>query len=617
MKAPAVSRIQLIRWVSWFYLWTLCLIMLVFTRYLSYSEWPDSALGWGYLATTVPGHAFFLVLLILPLSWMVALLVVKPLFLRIALVFITTIGLSLLVLDSLVFDQYRFHINGFIISLLVNDKDGQIFDFSFSSQLIVVAGVAAILLVQWLMSGLIWKKLPQLQQFIRIRYVMPAMLLVTFSSHFIHAYADALYLFDVTKQARFYPVHYPTTANRLLENWGVSDPEAAEREELMRLSSGALNYPQQPLSCNKPQQQENLLVILIDTWRYDTSDHTTTPNIAAFAEQYGTRFTQHYSGGNSTRRGVFSLFYGIPATYWDAMKSTATSPVLITELQKQGYQTGIFASAPLTTPAFDKTVFSSIENLRRATNASTSPLRDIKMTDEWLDWVSAAKKDQPFFGVLFYDAPHSYTAPDNYPEIFSPSWDEINFLKLNNNFDPLPFINRYKNSVHFTDSQVGRVLSDLNKRGLLENTRVVITGDHGQEFNELGKNYWGHGGNYSDYQVRVPMIIAGKGFPQGKELDKKTSHFDLVPTLMQDLLGCETASEVYSSGQHLLKGKSRDWILTGSTTNYGIIQPDKITVIYETGMFEVVDKRYEPIEHSELDMDVMREVMKEQGRFYQ
>lgn len=617
MIASTLTRSQLIRWTTWFSLWTLCLIILIFGRYLSYMDWPDSSLGWSYLLTTVPGHAFFLVLLILPLSVLLAALIKNLLFLRIALVLLSGLGLSLLVLDSLVFDQYRFHINGFVINLLVNDKDGQIFEFSLSSQLMVVAGLLVILLVQWLMSGLIWRKLPQLQQRFRLRYVLMSMMLLTLSSHLIHAYADARYRFDVTKQARFYPLHYPATANRQLGKWGISDPEAAERAELMKLSVGNLNYPQEPLSCSQPEQQENVLVILIDTWRFDTSDYKTTPNIASFAESYGTRFTQHYSGGNSTRRGVFSLFYGIPATYWDAMKSSATPPVLITELQKQGYQTGVFASAPLTTPAFDKTVFSSIENLRRHTDAASSPLRDIKMTDEWLDWVSVRNTDQPFFGVLFYDAPHSYSAPDDYPEIFAPAWDEINYLKLNNDFDPEPFVNRYKNAVHFTDSQVGRVLEDLKQRGLLDNTRVVITADHGQEFNDLGKNYWGHGGNYSDFQVRVPMIIAGKGFTPGAELGKRTSHFDLVPTLMEDNLGCETAPVAYSSGQHLLKGKSRDWILAGSTTNYGIIQPDKITVTYHSGAFEVVNKKYEAIEHNELDMDVMKQVMKEQGRFYQ
>lgn len=591
--------------------------MLVFGRYISYMDWPESPLGWSYLLTTVPGHAFFLVLLALPILWLLAAIVKSFFILRIALVFTSGIGLSLLILNSLVFDQYRFHINGFIISLLVNDKDGQIFEFSLSSQLMVVTGVIALLAIQWFMSGVIWNKLSSIQKRMRLRYVMTAMLLTTMSSHLIHAYGDARYRFDVTKQARFYPLHYPTTANRQLGRWGISDPEAAERAELMRLSTGNLNYPQKPLSCTPPAEKENLLIVLIDTWRFDTSDHKTAPNIATFAEEYGTRFNQHYSGGNSTRRGVFSLFYGIPATYWDAMKSSATPPVLITELQKQGYQTGIFASAPLTTPAFDKTVFSSIENLRRVTHAPSSPLRDIKMTDEWLEWLSAAKNDQPFFGVLFYDAPHSYSAPDDYPEIFSPAWEEINFLKLNNSFDPEPFINRYKNAVHFTDSQVGRVINDLKQRGLLENTRVVITSDHGQEFNDLGKNYWGHGGNYSDYQVRVPMIIAGKDFAPGAEIDKRTSHFDLVPTLMQDMLGCETSPEFYSSGQHILKGEPRDWILAGSTTNYGIIQPDKITVTYHSGMFEMVNKKYEPMEHSQLDMNVMKQVMKEKGRFYQ
>lgn len=608
------SRKDMVRWVGWYSLWSSFLLMLVFSRYAVYMDLPDSMLGWAYLITTWVGHAFFLVLLVLPLLVLAAVAIPSRKIVMSLGIFLSSLGVSLLVLDTLVFDQYRFHINGFVISLLINDTDGQIFDFSIASQLMAGGGIAVIVALQFIAAKLLWNRYPKR---FKLRYLMPVMLAIVLSSHFIHAYADALYKFDVTKQARFFPVHFPMTAQKHFEKWGVTDPEAAAKARLLKVGGGTLNYPNKPMQCRVDDKRKNILLIAVDSWRFDTADLSTSPNVAGFAERYGTRFLNHYSGGNGTRTGVFSMFYGIPGTYWDAMKSSSTPPVLITELQKQNYDLGIFANARLTSPAFDKTVFSSIPDLRIDTDASTSPLRDIKLTDDWLVWLeNQQKSDQPFFGFLFYDAPHSYSAPEGYPEVFAPVWKDVNYLKLNNEFDPLPYLNRYKNAVHFTDSQIGRVIDDLQSRGLLENTLVVITADHGQEFNDLKKNYWGHGGNFSDAQVKVPLIVVGGDYPRGTSIDKKTSHFDLAPSILQDVLGCENPSSDFSSGHHLLEHEGRDWVIAGSVTNYGVIQPDKITVTYTSGQYEVVTPDYEKLESDELDIKVMSEVMKEMGRFY-
>lgn len=604
----------MIRWVGWYSLWTSFLLMLVFSRYAVYMDFPSSILGWSYLTTTWIGHGFFLTLLFFPLLLLIALLIPKKPFILTIGVLLSSLSIALVILDTLVFDQYRFHINGFVISLLINDTDGQIFDFSITSQLMALAGVGAIVGIQFLVAKVLFDRLPSHP---RLRYVMPSMFMMILASHGIHAYADALYKFDVTKQARFFPVHFPTTAQKQFAKWGVSDPAAAEKARLLKVGSGLLDYPKKPLQCVGGKTKKNILLIAVDSWRYDTANDLTSPNVARFADRYGTRFVNHYSGGNGTRTGVFSLFYGIPGTYWDAMKSSATPPVLIQELQKQDYDLGIFANARLTSPAFDKTVFSSVPGLRTETDAPSSPLRDIKLTDEWLEWLDNQQHgEQPFFGFLFYDAPHSYSAPEGYPEIFTPAWKEVNYLKLNNDFDPKPYLNRYKNAVHFTDSQIGRVLDDLESRGLLENTLVVITADHGQEFNDLKKNYWGHGGNFSDAQVKVPMIVAGEGFPKGGSVDKTTSHFDLVPTMLQGPLGCENSPRDFSSGHHLLEHEGRNWVIAGSVTNYGVIQQDKITVTYHSGQYEVVTPKYDPLGSDELDIKVMSEVMKEIGRFY-
>lgn len=76
-------------------------------------------------------------------------------------------------------------------------------------------------------------------------------------------------------------------------------------------------------------------------------------------------------------------------------------------------------------------------------------------------------------------------------------------------------MNRYKNSMHFTDRMIDRVLKDLQKRGELDNTLIILTGDHGQEINDTRNNFWGHNSNFAKYQTHVPMFVWMPGTPGG------------------------------------------------------------------------------------------------------
>ena len=76
-----------------------------------------------------------------------------------------------------------------------------------------------------------------------------------------------------------------------------------------------------------------------------------------------------------------------------------------------------------------------------------------------------------------------------------------------NDTDPVPYFNRYRNSAYWTDGELARVTGYLKEKGLLENTIVVVSSDHGEEFNDNKLNYWGHNGNYTDAQIKVPLIV--------------------------------------------------------------------------------------------------------------
>src|SRR5262249_24038876 len=66
---------------------------------------------------------------------------------------------------------------------------------------------------------------------------------------------------------------------------------------------------------------------------------------------------------------------------------------------------------------------------------------------------------------------------------------------------------RYLTNVRYVDEQVGRVLDDLGRRQHLERTVVIITSDHGTEFDDTGQGFTGHGTSFSDYQLRTPFVL--------------------------------------------------------------------------------------------------------------
>src|SRR5699024_9037457 len=127
---------------------------------------------------------------------------------------------------------------------------------------------------------------------------------------------------------------------------------------------------------------------------------------------------------------------------------------------------------------------------------------------------------------------------------------------LDDTTDPEPFFNLYKNSVHFVDSLAGKALATMRRKGLMDDSIVIITGDHGQEFNDTGLGYWGHNSNYSRFQTQVPLIIHWPGKGQG-QITYLTTHYDIGATLMKRVLGVDNAFAATSVGHDLFEAGGR------------------------------------------------------------
>ncbi|WP_027014473.1 DUF3413 domain-containing protein [Comamonas composti] len=504
------------------------------------------------------------------------------------------LAILLLLVDTVVFAQYRFHINAVVLELIMA---GQIVSFPLSMWLAVIGGALLVWLLEF--GLLLWLESRARPRGLKIgRWFALGALGAFIATNVMNVWASAHVYQSITQVKRYLPLFYPATANSMMRKNGWINEEALERQKLLTLNkqTSDLSYPLAPLQKKAVEKPVNIVFLVIDSWRADTFNADNTPSLWRFA-QSGMVFNKHISTGNATRIGIFGLFYSLPGNYWHSVIDNSISPLFMDRLQELDYQLGIFASAQLKKPEFHQTVFSKVADLRERSKGETTVERDREITAEWLQWFQARDRQRPSFSFLFYDAPHGYEFPQDYPHRYEPLLEEANYLQRNKNTDPIPWLNRYKTSVHFTDSLAKQVLDQIKASGELGNTVVVITGDHGEEINDNGLNYWGHNSNFSDVQVQVPFVLAGPGIAPGSPWqDSFSSHADLVPTLMKNYLGVESPLSDYSTGVDLLGSPvDRAWLLASGYSQYAVLTKNDIVEVGSVGQYQHVDKHYRPL----------------------
>src|SRR6266545_167242 len=594
-------RRRLYRWVGWFALVNAALLALISLRFLWYYSRLAPSTGWIYALIAFLGHMGALACLPLLLLLPLILLIPRPQVIVPLAVLLGGAAASLLLLDTSVFAESRYHLDVPTLTLL-EPRTWAALALSF----LLGLGVEA-LLARW-----VWTRtaLPSRR---RLGPCLALALAGCFlASHVIHAWAEAHSYVPVTAFTRHLPLYFPLKDSRRMDRLGLVN-EARVREyrraaAMARPSDGGLRYPLAPLRCDPPSPRLNVLLVVIDGMRADALTPAVVPTLSAFAGD-AVRFDAHYSGGMASRAGMFSLFYSLPATYWDAFADVAQPPVLMDLFRKYDYQLGLFASSPInrTIIGLDRTALARIPNLRLETSSPRpgSSGRDRTLTEEWYDWLGKRDPARPFFGFLYYNAAVAIEPPDDYPSVVPvPPGAPAQVVKRA----------RYLTAVHFVDALVRGVFEDLERRKLLESTVIVITSDHGVEFDENGLGFTGHGTAYSELQLHTPLLIRWPGRSPGR-VSHRTSHFDLAPTLLTGVFGCTNPPSDYASGQDLFTDRPWDWLIAASYNNFALVEPDQVTIVSPTS-YEIRDRDYRLIPNPTLPRDHLRAAMHEMRRFY-
>ncbi|MFA7444333.1 MAG: DUF3413 domain-containing protein [Flavobacteriaceae bacterium] len=603
-----------IKKLYWVYLFNLVFVFFIVKEYIVFVEDFSDKKAWLFFLTATVSH--FMLLVVLPLLIALLFYLISKRKKATSIIYATLMCLLIIALeiDTEVYAQFRYHLSPIVFSLVFGKRATDIFQFSMADYMATFGFVFLSIGLQFVFHY-IAHRLVNRKTTLYFKPTLAFFVLATFIGHGIYAWSASNFYRPVTQFKNVYPSYYPLTATSLLTKLGLVDEESIRKEKELNRSfeNNSVNYPLNEISSQPPLQKKNILFVVIDSWRFDCHDSITTPSVFEFSKKAQV-FKNHNSGSNMTTGGVFSLMYGIPATYFHAFTNVEKQPVFTKELQKQGYEFKILSSSTLENPPFTKNAFAGISGLRLFSEGETPAERDLDIFKHWTDFIEK-RDEKPFFGFVFFDAAHGFDCPEGAEEVFTPTLKKVDYLAIRKKgYDALPLYNRYKNSLHFIDGLVGEIIAQLEQKNLLENTIVVITGDHGQEFDDSGKGYWQHGGNFSKYQIKVPMVVY--------DFEKKpashnhlTLHYDLVPTMMKQVLGVQNPFEDYASGQSLYDTTARDWFIAGYNKKYAIVEKERITNVYESGFFESTDSLLNPVKKS-VDYDVIVEALNQVGKYY-
>jgi uncharacterized protein len=428
--------------------------------------------------------------------------------------------------------------------------------------------------------------------FLRPRFVCAIVLLpALFVQHTVYAAADINQDHEVKVACRSIPIYPRVRLAHLLELEGLP-PDLEVLPEDAQLA-----YPLAWPEIDPDGSRPNMMFLVIDSWRKDMFTPEMTPAVHA-ASQGARVWENHISGGNGTRFGVFSMLYGLHGSYWWPVLEERRRPVLLETLEELGYDLRVFSSASMEFPEFKDTAWVGMgDRVVDQHPSSFSHDRDAMVADridEWLAERKAEKNEKPFFCFVLLDAPHQPYHNNGGP--FQPAAAEVDYIELGRNGDDPELLelvyNRYKNSVLYADEIAGRILGSLEDSGEMDETLLLVTGDHGEEFNECG--FWGHTSSFSPPQLDVPFFIRGPGVEPGVEYGK-TSHLDIASSLLE-LMGADPAQRRdYSLGEDLFNPPDERALVVAGWSDLGLLTESGIVCIpLEAGAkeIEVYDRRW-------------------------
>jgi arylsulfatase A-like enzyme len=185
------------------------------------------------------------------------------------------------------------------------------------------------------------------------------------------------------------------------------------------------------------------------------------------------------------------------------------------------------------------------------------------VNQEFLEWLSQRQQPhRPFFAFLnYYDTHAPYVPPQGVRSRFGPGprtfgdfhvliglWETIDKSDLAPHYQEL-IRDSYDNCLSYLDEQLGKLFATLQNRGVLDNTVVIITSDHGEELGEHG--LFEHGESLYRPEIQVPLLVLLPGRSQSSVVVRESVSLRDLPVTIVDVAGLADQSPF--PGQSLVR----------------------------------------------------------------
>ncbi len=550
--------------------------MLVTTAPFYHTAAPQPGLHWDHLFHLLAWNCYSFIYLVPALLLTLILQRLTPrqtLLHCVFAVLCTTLSLGFILADRTIYDLYNFHFNGFVWNLLLTP--GGVASLGSGSETYLTAAwmVARLLLLQIVfVVASFWLNRIQAPSTHWRGLLLTVFAVALLTEQVIYGIGDIYNNAAILDTADVYPLYKRTTFLGLANKLGLQ-PQRQEKLSA-KVNSGRLHYPLTPIIYAAVPAPPNIIILATESLRWDRLTADIMPNTWQFA-QTGQHFTRHYSSGNGTREGLFGMFYGLYGSYWASFLHAQQSPLLMDRLQALNYQLELRTSARFSYPEFNKTLFANVPLAFQHENEYTGKAweNDRDNTTALLSFIERRDLKRPFMVFMFYEAPHArYAFPDSSvirrPYLETVNYADMSRQNLAQHADELR--NRYTNAANSVDVQLGRIYAYLAQQHLLENTVVIVTGDHGEEFMEKG--FWGHNSSFVEEQTHTPLVTSMPGKTH-EEIDRPTSHLDISVTLLQ-LLGAQGAVDNYALGRNLFDESPRPYWVISDWHSLGVVTSD-------------------------------------------
>jgi arylsulfatase A-like enzyme len=345
------------------------------------------------------------------------------------------------------------------------------------------------------------------------------------------------------------------------------------------LSYGPVREASQRAALPAPRNSPNVLIIIVDTLRADhlslygyTRD--TSPYLDQLAQQ-GVLFEHPIAPSSWTLPSHASMLTGLyphqTGVETDKDVLSGSIPTIGEAMENRGYRTAAFsANFEFFSRNFgfihgfshfedfeqslggilEKVDLSRFILIRLSRDTTGDPFAFFgvknkptaeKIDQDALDWIEKGRR--PFFVVLNYMDVHApVLPPEPYLHIYTKRTDAWNeSLHFDSTCYNVPkelceterpeFIDTYDGAIRYVDLSIQHLLSQLNDRGILRNTIVVFTSDHGQEFGD--HLLWGHHKSLYRSEIQVPLIIWKPGLvPPSVRVQTPVTTTDIPATIL-------------------------------------------------------------------------------------